>query len=81
MPFNIGFGELLLVLIVALLVFGGRLPEVGRSLGRGLMEFKEGLKGVKDMADDTLDEEEEDIGEPDEEDSDAAGDDADQKAD
>jgi sec-independent protein translocase protein TatA len=47
MPFNIGIGELVLVLIVALLVFGGRLPEVGRSLGKGLLEFKEGLKGVK----------------------------------
>jgi sec-independent protein translocase protein TatA len=59
MPFNIGFGELLLVLIVALLVFGGRLPEVGRSLGKGLMEFKRGLQGVKDLADDTLGDEEE----------------------
>jgi len=62
MPFNIGFGELLLVLIVALLVFGGRLPEVGRSLGKGLMEFKKGLQGVKDMARDIAEEIPEDEG-------------------
>ena len=59
MPFNIGMGELLLVLIVALLVFGGRLPEMGRSLGKGLTEFKKGLKGVKDLAGDL--EEDEDL--------------------
>jgi len=43
-----GWTELLVVCIVALLLFGRRLPEVGRSLGRGIVEFKKGLKGVKD---------------------------------
>jgi len=43
--------ELALVLIVALVIFGRRLPEVGRSLGQGLVEFKKGLKGVKDEMD------------------------------
>jgi len=57
MPFNIGIGELLIVLVVALLVFGGKLPEVGRSLGKGLKEFKEGLKGVRNLADEIEDEE------------------------
>ena len=37
-----------LVVIVALLLFGKRLPEVGRSLGRGIAEFKKGLHDVQD---------------------------------
>lgn len=37
-----------LVFIVALLLFGKRLPEVGRSLGRGIAEFKKGLHDVQD---------------------------------
>jgi len=44
----IGYQELLIVLVVALLIFGRRLPEVGRSLGRGIVEFKKGLQGVQD---------------------------------
>jgi len=43
-----GIGEILIILLVALIVFGNRLPDVGRSLGRGLVEFKKGLRGVKD---------------------------------
>ena len=46
MPFNLGIGELIVILVVALLIFGGKLPEVGRSLGRGIVEFKAGLKGT-----------------------------------
>ncbi len=38
--------ELVVILIVALLLFGRRLPEVGRSLGQGLVEFKKGLRGI-----------------------------------
>jgi sec-independent protein translocase protein TatA len=38
----------LIVGIVALLLFGKRLPEVGRSLGRGIAEFKKGLHDVSD---------------------------------
>ncbi len=44
--------ELIVILVVALLLFGKRLPSVGRSLGRGIVEFKNGLKGVKDDVDD-----------------------------
>jgi sec-independent protein translocase protein TatA len=42
------FFELFVILIVALLLFGKRLPEVARSLGKGMVEFKKGLKGVED---------------------------------
>lgn len=39
--------EWLIILIVALLIFGKRLPEVMKSLGRGIVEFKKGVKGVE----------------------------------
>lgn len=39
--------HLLVLGIVALLLFGKRLPEVGRSLGRGIAEFKKGLRDVE----------------------------------
>ncbi|MBN2021621.1 MAG: twin-arginine translocase TatA/TatE family subunit [Pirellulales bacterium] len=34
--------------VIAVLLFGERLPEVGRSLGRSLIEFKKGLRGIED---------------------------------
>jgi sec-independent protein translocase protein TatA len=40
--------EWFIILAVGLLLFGRRLPEVGRSLGQGIVEFKKGLKGVQD---------------------------------
>jgi sec-independent protein translocase protein TatA len=51
---NIGPGELILVLIIALIVIGPKkLPEVGRSLGKGMREFKDSLSGMTgDSADD-----------------------------
>ena len=43
---RIGFGELLVIAGVLLLLFGARrLPELGRSLGQALREFQRGLKG------------------------------------
>ena len=43
-----GHGEWLLLVLLGLLIFGKRLPEVGRSLGRGIVEFKRGIKGIED---------------------------------
>jgi sec-independent protein translocase protein TatA len=45
---TIGPLEMLVIAGVALLIFGNKLPDVGRSLGRGIVEFKKGLKGVQD---------------------------------
>ena len=44
--------DLLILLILGLLIFGKRLPEVGRGLGRGIVEFRKGLKGVEDDIED-----------------------------
>jgi sec-independent protein translocase protein TatA len=38
----------LLIAGIALLLFGKRLPEVGRSLGKGIVEFKKGLAGIEE---------------------------------
>lgn len=54
MPFlflNIGPGEMVIIGLVALLMFGGRLPEVARSLGKSVNQFKKGLKEVEDDLD------------------------------
>ncbi len=48
-----GGWEWLIILIVALLIFGKRLPEVMKSLGRGIVEFKKGVKGVEDEVEDS----------------------------
>ena len=54
MPFGIGTPELLILLLVLLLVFGAkRLPEMGRSLGKGMREFKDSVSGKDD--DETVD--------------------------
>ncbi|MFG0327759.1 MAG: twin-arginine translocase TatA/TatE family subunit [Phycisphaerales bacterium JB037] len=45
---QLGPWEMAIILMVALLLFGRRLPEVGRSLGRGIVEFKKGVKGIED---------------------------------
>jgi sec-independent protein translocase protein TatA len=45
---NAGLGEMLVLAFLGLLIFGKRLPEVGRSLGKGILEFKKGLSGVED---------------------------------
>lgn len=44
-------GEMLVILVIAVVLFGKKLPEVGRSLGKGIVEFKKGLRGVEDEFD------------------------------
>lgn len=45
---NIGMPELLVILLICLLVFGaGKLPEIGRSLGKTVSEFKKGMKELE----------------------------------
>src|SRR4051812_27470010 len=41
--------HMFIVAIIALLLFGDRLPSVMRSLGKGVMEFKKGMRGLEDQ--------------------------------
>ena len=43
-----GLPELVLIFLIALLLFGKKLPDVARSLGKGISEFKKGVKDVED---------------------------------
>ena len=51
MPFNIGPGELILILVIALVVLGpGKLPDVAQSLGKSLREFRKAASDIQDAA-------------------------------
>lgn len=50
-----GMGEWVIIAIIGLLFFGKRLPEVGRSLGIGIVEFKKGLKGIETDVEEQVD--------------------------
>jgi len=42
---NIGFGEIIVILLIVLILFGAsKLPEIGRSLGKAIYEFKKAIK-------------------------------------
>lgn len=44
----LGWPELLIIGILGVLIFGRRLPEVGKNIGKGIVEFKKGLSGIDD---------------------------------
>ena len=46
---NLGTGEIVIIAIVVLLLFGGRkIPELMKGIGKGIKNFKEGVKGIED---------------------------------
>ncbi len=45
---GVGPTEMLVIMVVAVLLFGKRLPDVGRSLGKSMMEFKKGVRGIEE---------------------------------
>ena len=51
-----GGWEFLVVALIALLLFGSRLPKVAKGLGRSIVEFKKGIKGVGDEIEDATEE-------------------------
>ena len=53
---ELGMGEILLILLVALLVYGGRLPQVAAAVGRSIGELRRGLRDTKDMVRGEIDE-------------------------
>ena len=59
MPFHMGTGEIILILVIILIVFGvGKLPQVGGALGKGIRSFQKGQRG------EDVEEEEEEEPEP-----------------
>ena len=56
-----GGWEWLVIALFGLLIFGKRLPEVGKSLGKSIVEFKKGLKGVEDEINNAVEQDKSDI--------------------
>jgi len=46
--FGLGVQEMLLLLLLGVLLFGRKLPDIGRSLGKTVIEFKKGIGGMED---------------------------------
>ena len=64
LAFLIGPMEIGMIAVVGLLIFGNRLPEVGKSLGKGIVEFKKGVRGITDEIEHEVDHPEVDHPEP-----------------
>ena len=57
--FRFGVGELLIILLIVLLLFGAKkLPEIARALGRSINEFKKGTNDIKEEIENPCDENE-----------------------
>ncbi len=54
LAFGLQLPELIVIGLLALLIFGKRLPDVARSLGRGVVEFKKGLRGIETDVDEAV---------------------------
>ncbi|MGC8594254.1 MAG: Sec-independent protein translocase protein TatB [Candidatus Kryptoniota bacterium] len=55
---NIGFGELILILLVIIIFFGPkRIPDIAQSIGKGIREFKRAMRDVQDEIDKSVKEE------------------------
>jgi sec-independent protein translocase protein TatA len=62
---NLGFGELLIIFLVILLLFGAkRVPEVAKSLGKSIREFKKGMNSAISEVDENLEDERPEIQRP-----------------
>jgi len=55
LPFGIGVTEMILLAIVAVMLFGGRLPEVAKQLGESYVQFRRGLDDIKSSINTDLD--------------------------
>ena len=53
--------EWIVIAIIGLLIFGKRLPDVGKSLGKSIVEFKKGLRGIEEDIDKSVDKDQADM--------------------
>lgn len=53
--YGMGSWEMIIILVIALLIFGKRLPDLARSVGKSLTEFKKGINEAKESTDDVVD--------------------------